>query len=92
MTDARGDVASRATFVVRWALMRRGIGVMLVLIASVVAVAAGPRVDELMMDMQITPIDAVKAPPLSVTTLDGARVTLADMRGHVVLVYFWATW
>lgn len=32
------------------------------------------------------------APPVAVTTLDGARFELDDQRGKVVLLNFWATW
>lgn len=32
------------------------------------------------------------APPIEATTLDGARFVLAQHRGQVVLVNFWATW
>jgi peroxiredoxin len=32
------------------------------------------------------------APDFSVETLDGAKVTLADLRGQVVVLNFWATW
>lgn len=32
------------------------------------------------------------APPFSVTTLDGSRVSLDDLAGKVVLLDFWATW
>jgi len=32
------------------------------------------------------------APTLKVRTLDGQRVSLADLKGKVVLVNFWATW
>jgi peroxiredoxin len=31
-------------------------------------------------------------PDVAFTTLDGARITTADLRGQVVLVNFWATW
>ena len=63
-----------------------------VLATAGAATGASRPVDDLMMDMQIAPLDAQAAPPLSVTTLDGARVSLADLRGNVVLLYFWATW
>jgi len=32
------------------------------------------------------------APPFSVITLDGARISLDDLQGKVVLLDFWATW
>lgn len=32
------------------------------------------------------------APDFSLPDLDGRSVTLADFRGKVVLVFFWATW
>lgn len=32
------------------------------------------------------------APDLELTTLDGQRVALRDLRGKVVLLNFWATW
>lgn len=38
----------------------------------------------------LLPTDA--APPLSLTTLDGGRITSADLEGQAVLLHFWATW
>jgi thiol-disulfide isomerase/thioredoxin len=32
------------------------------------------------------------APPFEVTTLDGQRISLASLRGKVVILNFWATW
>jgi thiol-disulfide isomerase/thioredoxin len=32
------------------------------------------------------------APPFAVTTMDGQRVSLDDLKGKVVLLDFWATW
>jgi cytochrome oxidase Cu insertion factor (SCO1/SenC/PrrC family) len=63
-----------------------------VLATAAASTAAPATLDDLMMDMRVTPLDREAPPPLAVTTLDGGRVTLADFRGRVVLVYFWATW
>jgi len=35
---------------------------------------------------------AVPAPPFEVSTFDGDTISLAGLRGNVVLVNFWATW
>lgn len=38
------------------------------------------------------PATGAPAPEFSVTTLDGAQLGLADLKGQVVLLDFWATW
>ncbi len=37
-------------------------------------------------------VRARMAPPFSVTTLDGKRISLDDLKDKVVLIDFWATW
>ncbi len=32
------------------------------------------------------------APPASLVTLDGRKISTADLSGHVVILTFWATW
>ncbi|MFZ0958412.1 MAG: redoxin domain-containing protein [Candidatus Sulfotelmatobacter sp.] len=32
------------------------------------------------------------APPFAITTLDGQRISMDDLKGKVVLIDFWATW
>jgi peroxiredoxin len=40
----------------------------------------------------LPPNSGQAAPDFSVTTLDGGTITLAGLKGKVVLVNFWATW
>jgi len=49
-----------------------------------------PRLAEASFD--ITRIAPLPAPDLDLETRDGRRLTLASLRGQVVLVNFWATW
>jgi cytochrome oxidase Cu insertion factor (SCO1/SenC/PrrC family) len=43
--------------------------------------------------LQVQPYDPPKpAPELALPDLDGKTVRLADQRGKVVLLFFWATW
>jgi peroxiredoxin len=40
----------------------------------------------------LLPLKADPAPDISFTATDGTKVNLANMRGKVVLIDFWATW
>ncbi len=43
--------------------------------------------------LQIQPYDPPKpAPALALPDLQGKTVSLSDLKGKVVLVFFWATW
>ncbi|MBM4438862.1 MAG: hypothetical protein FJ027_00460 [Candidatus Rokubacteria bacterium] len=59
---------------------------------SRVATAQPKALDELMMDLNIAPLEPMPAPPLNVTTVEGVRISLGEIRDQAVLVYFWATW
>ena len=71
--------------------VRRGV-VPLVLVSAVVAVAAGVAVG--LRRMPSTSIRlAQDVPEFSLPALaDGRTVELAELRGRVVFVNFWATW
>ena len=61
------------------------------LIVLLLAPAAWAKPD--FASMQVAPYDPPKpAPALALPDLQGKTVRLADLKGKVVLVFFWATW
>jgi cytochrome oxidase Cu insertion factor (SCO1/SenC/PrrC family) len=92
--------------VVRWAVL--GVGVVAVVLmggwlaASLTTrqapstsrsaeVVAG-SLDDLLMGLQLIPLDGQTPRPFALESLDGRRVALADLAGRPALLYFWATW
>jgi hypothetical protein len=69
----------------------------MVVIVLVLSVATGARADELRQELLEglrlnLPVTATP-PPLALKRLDSDRtLTLRDLRGRPVLLYFWATW
>ena len=49
-------------------------------------------VDDLLMDLQLVPMDGRAPKPFTLESLDGRQVTLAEVAGRPALLYFWATW
>jgi cytochrome oxidase Cu insertion factor (SCO1/SenC/PrrC family) len=72
--------------------LRALVPALVVLVLAGSSVAAPRALDDLMMELSIAPFDPQTPPAFTVTTLDGDRLTLADVKGRAVLVYFWATW
>jgi cytochrome oxidase Cu insertion factor (SCO1/SenC/PrrC family) len=48
--------------------------------------------EDLLMDLQLIPLDGQAPKSFALDSLDGRRVTLADLAGRPTLLYFWATW
>jgi hypothetical protein len=74
--------------------MRAGaLGVAITLLAGALTAYAGGVVDvRLLQALQLVPLSAAP-PPLALPRVDDGRtLTLAELRGRPVLLYFWATW
>jgi len=54
-------------------------------------VVAG-SLEDLVMDLELVPMDGQTPKPFTLESLDGRRVALADLAGRPALLYFWATW
>jgi cytochrome oxidase Cu insertion factor (SCO1/SenC/PrrC family) len=54
--------------------------------------AAARSVQDLSAELRLVPLDRQPAPPFTLRALDGRQISLADLRGQVVLLYFWASW
>ena len=57
-----------------------------------VAVVVAGSLDDLLMDLQLVPLDGRAPKPFALQSLDGRQVALADLVGRPALLYFWATW
>lgn len=64
------------------------------LLSITLGVAAGPAwADDLLAAVKIARVaPGTVAAPFDLTSLDGRSLQLADLKGKVVLVNFWATW
>ena len=70
-----------------------GATAIVVLLVSSVAAAADGLARELLGGLRLNAPITTTPPPLAVARLDGGRtLTLRELRGRPVLLYFWATW
>jgi len=53
------------------------------------ALGADEVFDRLLTDLQITSLPDQSPPPFTLDSLNGAPVTLAELRGRAVMLYFW---
>ena len=56
------------------------------------AAGAADTIADLAIDFRMNPLDGQVAPAFTLSALDGKRLSLADFKGQVVLLYFWASW
>lgn len=70
-------------------MLRRLVTLLAAVLALAPAVGAGEELDDLLTGFQVVPLGDQPAPPLSLEALGGKPTTLAELRGRVVLLYFW---
>ncbi len=54
--------------------------------------AVAADLEDLLWDLQVAPLDGGDPPGFTLESLDGRKVSLGDLRGRAVVLYFWATW
>ncbi len=74
--------------------LRHAMMVALAVLAIVLAVApvTADTLDDLLFDLQLVPLEGQAPPEFTLAGLDGKAVSLAQLKGRVVFLYFWATW
>jgi cytochrome oxidase Cu insertion factor (SCO1/SenC/PrrC family) len=56
---------------------------------SLVPAAGDDALDDLLTAFQMTPLGDQKPPPFTLDSIDGKSISLANVRGRAVLLYFW---
>jgi hypothetical protein len=65
----------------------------LILSLLLVAPASATSMEDLFFDLELIPLDGRTPTAFSLERLaDGKTVSLAQLKGRALLVYFWATW
>ncbi len=69
-----------------------GLATLSAVLSAVAPSLAAPPSEALLAELKLVPGRGATPPAFSLPDLDGRVVSLASLRGRVVLVYFWATW
>jgi cytochrome oxidase Cu insertion factor (SCO1/SenC/PrrC family) len=56
---------------------------------SLGAAVGDDALDDLLTAFQLTPLADQKPTPFALDSIDGKSISLADVRGRAVLLYFW---
>jgi peroxiredoxin len=56
------------------------------------APATADEIDRYLRELQLTALPGERAPGFTLPRVEGGKTALAEHKGKVVLVYFWATW
>lgn len=70
-------------------IVLRCLAIALIGLALLPAAAADDALDDLLSALQIAPFGDQRPSPFALDSLDGRKVTLADVRGRAALLYFW---
>jgi peroxiredoxin len=74
-------------------VIRRVLGPLLALgLAFAPPAGAADDIDRLLQPLHLVALPGGPPPAFALPTVDGGKVGLADHKGEVVLLYFWATW
>jgi cytochrome oxidase Cu insertion factor (SCO1/SenC/PrrC family) len=64
-----------------------------ILLASATLLEADEETRRLLQALWVdTPARPMLAPPFALPDLNGASIGLADLKGQIVMLYFWTTW
>lgn len=70
---------------------RKLAGALLLVAVALLPAAANDGLDDLLSAFQVTPLGDQRPAPFKLAALDGKPVSLGDVRGRAVMLYFWET-
>lgn len=73
-------------------MMARLLGALLIIFGLAAPAAASDDIDRLLRELKLVALPGERPPAFSLPRIEGGKTSLAEQKGKVVLVYFWATW